>query len=376
MKRFGLELESFFLLVGTIVGVGMFGIPFVFAKAGFLTGLLDLVILTAAVVIVHLAYTDVVLEAGTTHRLPGYVRSYLGRGAGFLSLASYVFGLSGSLLAYIVLGGFFLQSLLTWMLPNVPALAGVFAFYVLGVGIMLRGVRFEGVANGILTVLLIGAIIFLGVLLLPHATGSFLTGFQATGLFVPYGVLLFSLAGAAIIPDMQILLGRERRGLLRRVVLLGTITSAVLYFLFAIAVVGVTGTSTTPDAFLGIAKAIGSGYLLAGALIGFLAAMTSFIPLGTVFHGVLKQDAGLPTKAAWLVVVGVPLLLWAIGFQDFIQIVSIIGVFGVGLDCIFILAMHQRLPRADGGLSIPRPISGILALMFVGGIVIEITRFL
>jgi amino acid permease len=376
MKRFGLELEAFFLLVGTIVGVGMFGIPFVFAKAGFLTGLLDLVVLTVAVVIVHLAYTDVVLRTGTAHRLPGYVRSYFGAGAGFLSLASYIFGLSGSLLAYIVLGGLFLQSLFIWILPTIPATTGIFVFYILGVGVMLRGVRFEGAANGILTILLIGAIIFFGVSLLPHATGSFLTEFHITGLFIPYGVLLFSLAGAAIIPDMRLLLGRERRGLLRRVVLLGTIISAGLYFLFAVAVVGITGISTTPDALLGITHTIGGGYLLAGTLIGFLAAITSFIPLGTVFHGVLNQDAGLPTKAAWLVVVGVPPLLWAVGFQDFIQIVSIIGAFGIGLDSIFILAMHQRLPRADGGLSIPRSISGILALMFIAGIVVEVIRFL
>lgn len=376
MKKFGREAESLFLLVGMTVGIGMFGIPFVFARAGFLTGVLDLALLTFAVIMIHLAYTDIVYETEGTHRLPGYVRYYFGSFAGSISLAANVFGLAGSLLAYIVLGGFFLHSLIAWVAPDVPAFFGPLLFYVIGSAVMFRGIRFGGVANSVLTLALIAAIVLLGVSLLPFANGSFLFEFSTDGLFIPYGVLMFSLAGAAVIPDMRNLLGSEKRGVLRRLTVFGTIAASALYFLFAVAVVGATGDATTPDAVGGIATSISGGYLLAGALIGFLAAMTSFIPLGNVFYGVLRADVGLSMPTSWLVVAGIPALLYMLGFQNFILIISLIGAIGIGLDSIFILAMHRRLPRAHGTLSIPRPVSGILALMFIGGIAVEVFRFL
>ena len=58
-------LEAIGTLIGTIIGAGVLGIPYVIAKAGFLTGLVDLFIIGFAVLILYLAtIIDGTLQAG------------------------------------------------------------------------------------------------------------------------------------------------------------------------------------------------------------------------------------------------------------------------------------------------------------------------
>jgi len=54
--------EAIALLVGTIIGAGIFGIPYVIAQAGFLTGLITLGVLGTAVIILYLYLGEVILR--------------------------------------------------------------------------------------------------------------------------------------------------------------------------------------------------------------------------------------------------------------------------------------------------------------------------
>ena len=94
-----------------IIGAGMFGIPFSFVRAGFWLGAAELALLGGVMWVIHLRYGEVVLETPSRHRLPGYVRLYLGRWASMLAWGSALFGIGGALLAYVVVGGLFLDSL-------------------------------------------------------------------------------------------------------------------------------------------------------------------------------------------------------------------------------------------------------------------------
>ena len=369
--------QAVLLLVGTIVGVGMFGIPRMFVEAGFFTGLIELALLTAVIVCVHLAYAGVVAHTPTIHRLPGYLTLYFGKGAGMAAVCSYLFGFSGTLLAYLVLGGFFLGEIAQWAYPALPDIAGPAAFYVLGALIIFRGVRFEGFANAILTIGLLLAIVGMGVTLLPMVEASHFTSFRPDRLAIPYGVLLFSLAGGAVIPDMRRLLGEDIASL-SKLVLIGTLVPAILYAIFAFAVVGVTGDATTPDAVSGIAERFGGGYLFLGSIIGFLAAITSFITLGDVFKGMLISDLGFSKFAAPFLTAAIPAALYLFGFQDFLMVVSMVGAIAIGFDSILVLLMHRRIgagpPTAPVPLAFPGILYALLVAMFAVGIVAAIIR--
>jgi len=362
-------LPATLLLIGTIVGVGMFGIPFVMREAGFLTGAFLLALLTAVILAVHLAYARIVLATPTVHRLPGYVRLYLGPIPALVAALSNVLGLGGALLAYVVLGGAFLGSIAHYFLPGVPASAGPMLFFVFGFLVLLRGLRFEGLANAVLTIGLVGGVIGLA-LALPHreAFGSLLT-FGSFSVAAAYGVILFALDGAAVIPNMRMILGRATERL-RPTVIIGVLVPAALYLVFAIAVITATGAGTTPDAVSGIAVRFGEPFLLIGALIGFLATITSFIGLGGALEEMLVSDLRIRRRRALAGMAGAVLVLYLLGVNDFLVIIGVVGAFAIGIDSAFVLAVERRLPAPFRRL--PSWLRFVLMLLFAVGAVLEI----
>lgn len=367
MAAFRRQAEGVLFLAGTIIGVGMFGIPFSFVRAGFLAGAIELVLLAAVTVVVHLAYAEIIVRAREIHRLPGYVGRYL-PSFGWLSRASYLFGLSGTLLAYVILGGFFLGAFFHALFPAIPAAIGPAAFYLIGMGVIAGSIRLEGAVQAGGTVLLVIAILLFSAMILPHVDLSFLTASHPDGWLMPYGVLLFALAGAALIPDVRRLLGSAGEVHLKRVIIIGTLLPALLYLIFAWAVVGAVGAGVTPDAISGIAVWFGANYLIIGGLIGFLAAITSFIGIGVVFEGMLRDDFGFPRALAFAATAAVPAALWALGIQDFIGIIGAVGAVAIGFDGILILLVHRRA-QAEGGATpfeivIPLALRAALILLF------------
>ena len=67
------------LLAGTIIGAGIFALPYVFAKAGLVAGFFYLALGGIAYTVVHLMYADVIMRTRSAHRFPGYAGLYLGR---------------------------------------------------------------------------------------------------------------------------------------------------------------------------------------------------------------------------------------------------------------------------------------------------------
>src|SRR3989338_415431 len=97
---------------GTIIGVGLFGLPYVTAQVGFVPMIFYFLILGVVMLLVNIAYGEIVLRTAGDHRLPGYNRIYLKNP--WLERLSYlttIVGLVGSLLAYLLVGGSFLASL-------------------------------------------------------------------------------------------------------------------------------------------------------------------------------------------------------------------------------------------------------------------------
>lgn len=371
--------QAALLLLGTILGVGMFGIPFVFVKAGFLTGLLGLLGIAFVATVVHLAYAEVVLKTPSLHRLPGYAALYFGERAGWLARISHFSGLGGALLAYVVLGGSFLNGLAAYIFPAAPLFLGPLAFYLFGVAIIFWNIRFESMANAVLTLGLIAAIVFAAFTLAPSVSFSSYAEFSPSKLGIPYGVLLFSMAGAAVIPDLRRLLLKNDLKKIKGAIIAGTLLAAAVYAVFAFFVVGSTGEATSADAITGLAEKIGSGYLIIGGIIGFLAAITSFIPLGLVMKGMLVSDFGLKPEPAWLATALVPGGLYLLGFHDFIGIISLVGAVTIGLDSIFILLLHRKAAGRGGSRGLKLILSSevrvILLLVFAAGIMRELYVF-
>lgn len=344
MRRY---IEATLLLSAMIIGVGMFGIPFSFAKAGFWLGTLELVVLTGIILLFHLLYGEIVLQTSTFHRLPGYVRIHLGKSASLVSWFSALFGISGTLLAYVVLSALFLNNLFQSAWSGSSEFFWAFAVVAATALITFFPLRREPVINGILTAFLILFVIALIIFLSPHVELANVTGFHVREAIVPYGILLFALSGGVVIPDLITLLGRDRRRV-RSAIALGTIIPAVLYFFFAFVVVGALGSAVSEEAIAGLAAIGGEWIVLLGSIIGFLAAFTSLVVLSTSFQALFQLDFGFSRIPSWFAVSLIPLILYLLGFQDFIVIIGAVGAIAVGLDSALVIAAYHKMRDREG----------------------------
>jgi len=95
--------------ISTIVGAGVFGLPFVASRSGMGTMLGYFLVLGSAVLLLHLLFGEICLRTQEKHRLVGYARLYLGSVAEKIVAASTIIGMLGALLIFIILGGNFLR---------------------------------------------------------------------------------------------------------------------------------------------------------------------------------------------------------------------------------------------------------------------------
>jgi len=183
-------------LLGTILGAGIFGVPFVFAAAGFWVGSLMLALLAIVMVLIHLMYAEVVERTEGRHRLIGYSNIYFGDKVRNIISASVMVSIFGTLVIYFLLANKFLSILFGSYLNPFPLFWGLVFWSFMAVGV-IRGIktiaRMEVIMVTILLVTL-GAIFFRGI---PVFNLANLSGFDISNIFLPFGVILFSL-GAPI----------------------------------------------------------------------------------------------------------------------------------------------------------------------------------
>jgi len=89
-------------LIGTVVGAGILGIPYVIAQAGFLYGLILMLVLGGAYIFINLFVGEIILRTRKQHQLPGYVGKYLGPWGKKLMAFSVLVGSYGALTAYLI----------------------------------------------------------------------------------------------------------------------------------------------------------------------------------------------------------------------------------------------------------------------------------
>lgn len=357
-----------------IVGAGTFAIPYVFSQAGFFIGLFYLFILTLAVVAVHLFYGEIILRTHQPHQLVGYAAKYFGGRVKKIASVTLLFEYYGALLVYLILGGQFLAIIFVRWFGGSEFL-WVLIFFLLGAfGIFWRLNTLAKNELWMVALLLVGVIILL-IKGAPLIQLSNFSGFNFTKFFLPYGVVLFALAGAAAIPEMrQILQGEEKK--LKPAIIWGTLIPAVLYLLFALVVVGVTGSQTTQEAIEGLVPYLGSWVIILGAIFGFFAVYTSFLVLGTAIKKIYQQDYRIRGIWAFALACFVPLIAYLAGLKNFILIVGFIGAVFSGLDGILTIFIYFKARREgdrhpEYRLRLVRVLGILLISLFAFGIIYQ-----
>lgn len=369
-------LRSVGMMVGAIIGVGVFGLPYAFAQSGFGLGLLELIFIGGLLVILQLMLGEVVVQTSGRHRLVGYVEMYIGPFWKWIALVGISFGIWGAMLAYMVIGGTFLHLLLSPMLGGTTV---VYSYVVAAISSVLAygGLKLASKIEYIVVGALLFLFTFIILISIPEINISHYATVDFTQVFAPYGVILFSLAGMGIVPELKDVLGKRHKQKMSSVIMVSMGIILSLYVLFAIAVVGVTGPLTTTAAFDGLVPHLGETFRVVATLLGSLTILSIYMVLGIELINTFRFDFNLRHKTSWILVVSVPILLFALGMREFIQIIGFVGsVFG-GFLGILVALTYWSLRRSGKCkehhcINFPAPLTWLIIVVFGTGIVWEV----
>ncbi|MFZ6036098.1 MAG: aromatic amino acid transport family protein [Patescibacteria group bacterium] len=348
--------------IGTIMGVGLFGLPYVAAQAGFGLVVLYLLLGGAIALMVNRMFASVAVHTQGHHRLPGYAAQYLGSWGKPSAFLVQILGLYGALLGYLIVGGQFLAGLL-----GGSVILYTFIFFIFGALIIWRGTSSIGPVELILLFIFFAIIILLFVSGASHINHDNFKVIDWTHFFVPYGVVLFSLWGASIIPEIREQLQGDFKKI-GRVIVWGLIICAAVYLAFTYLILGVSGSETTSDAISGLQRVLGTNVLKIGYIFGLITTFTSFITLGLTIQKLFWYDYRIPKFRSWMLAVFVPLVVFVLGLQDFISVIGMTGAITLGLDGVLVtliflqLKKRQQSPRLSSYRLLGSALIGLLLL--------------
>jgi len=178
-------------LVGFTIGAGILGIPFVVAKAGFLTGILNILVIGIFILMLNLYLGEITLRTKGLHQLSGYARIYLGKIGNYLMVLSFAIFTYGALIAYIIKTGEFLNALLSPIFGGTNLIYSLL-FFIISFVIVYEGIKIIEKSELSMVFLIFIIIIILAIVAIPNLNINNLTDFNVNNFFIPYGVVLFA----------------------------------------------------------------------------------------------------------------------------------------------------------------------------------------
>jgi len=367
------ELKPFIYSVSTlsstIIGVGLFSLPYITLKMGFWSMIGYFLVLGTLVLLIHYFFGELSLATPDRKRLPGFAKIYLGNWAEKLAYFSIILGIFGAILAYLIVGGEFLESFLAPFFGGGNLFYTIF-YFVLGAVAIFFGIKFISKIEfwGLILFFVVLIFVFLKERFLINIGNLFLAQ-ETKDFFLPYGPVLFSLWGATLIPEVEEMLGKDKK-LLKKAIILATFIPIIIYLFFIYIILGICGFQTTESALTGLRNFVGEEIVMLMLFFGILATFTSFISMSLTLRNVFWYDLKINKNLAFLVVCFFPLFLFLVGIKRFIPIISVVGGVMLGIDGILILLMYGKIRPEKKFLTYP------LILVFLAGILYEIIYFI
>lgn len=373
-------IRSVVTMVGSVVGVGVFGLPYAFLQTGPALGALTLLTLAGLITALQLMYGDVLFHTSGTHRFPGIVRVHLGAAWGRFAAAAQMASMWGAMLAYMIVGGKFLHTLLSPVLGGGEWWYGV-ALAVVAALLALRGIQFVSRIE----LFVVGALLFLFAFIvlaaLPYAHWSNFGAVRWDGLLVSYGVALFALSGMAAVPEMKAVLGKAEEKSLPHAVLVAMAIIAGLYLVFGLTVLAVLGTHTPEAAFEGLVPVLGGSFRVIASLLGSAVVLSIFSMIGVVLTNTFRFDFRVRPAPALVAAMLVPCLLYVTGVRELIDVLMFVGSVLGGTIGILVVLLYEKVRtspvRAEHRcLVVPRLVSVALVAVFLTGMILTVAQII
>ena len=358
------------VLIGSCIGAGVLGLPYIAAQSGFFVALAYIILIGGIIFLVNSYLGEVILRTKGDHQLIGYAEKYLGRNTRHVMEFAFVFGIYSALIAYMLGVGKSL-SFLFFGDTSYEILFGI----IFGLGMVfllkrgLRGLKkFEKIGVSIV----LGLLLIIFFVFVRSVDISNLLTFNSSMVFLPFGVVLFALMSFPAIPEVKLILKRNEKRF-RKVLFTGTLVSISFYILFTFVVTGFKGVDTPQVATL----ALGPVFVL----LGIFTMFTSYLAGGNALRESFQFDERFSRKKSWLLASVIPIGLFLLtqltDFFSFTKILSIGGVVSGGIIAIVVLFMVKKAKvhgnrEPEYSLSAHWGILGLLILIFLAGVLREL----
>lgn len=330
------------LLANTIIGAGIFSLPFVFYSVGVGVGVRYLLIFTLAYVAIHLMYAEAVESEPEGHDLAYLARKYLGNIFGSIATLIILAELLIVLTVYIILSQSFFG-----IIFGIPSIYAALLFWILGtvfIFVDLKWIEWISVVSVFMLLTAVGTVFYMSssyALTTPpvRPMNLFL-------LLLPFGPLFFALNGRPAISKVVEVWRRATREKkpfsLKKAIVVGTILPALLYTVF---VLGILKLSPIPseDALSGIMTALPARTMTMLGAFGLIAIWVPYFMIGANIRDILREDMRFSRIMSAGLVILIPIGLFLAGVSQFVSVVGFVGGLFLALEGIFVVTIWRRI---------------------------------
>jgi len=380
-KKFETYFSASTILAGTILGAGIFSLPYVFVQSGSYIFIFYLILATVLSAITHLIFGESLLRTKGEHRFIGLAEIYLGPWAKKLVTLTTFISIGGCLLAYLILGGQFIYNFSQIIQKPIDLNLAVIILWIIGSLGVILGIRFISLGEAIGTILIVCLIFVFFILGIPHLNITTLPPANFKNFFLPYGVLLFALSGGSAVPEIFNYFRKKNltpeQINFKKPIIWGSVIPAILYLMFVLGAIGILGHQNfswdvvpeliNKNPFLGLAT----------DLLGILLILTSYFILALNFQNALIFDLKIKRGLAWLIPVFLPILLYQLGIHNFLKVIGFLGAVILGIESLLNFLIHKKSQEKGNQippytLKIPKAIRIILITLLICGAIFEI----
>ena len=322
--------------VGTIVGGGILALPYAVERSGILVGLLLFVVIGAASILITMYTGELSSRFKKFHQLPVMVGGYMGRKFRMLTLLFQILTIYGAQIAYLI--GI---SIVLVALFDVPYYIALTLVFLLTLPLIYKGYKLVEDAETPLLFIKLGLIVAVSIIILTTFHVGNISLFNNGNIFGPFGVILFSLTGYTIIPEVREELGNKPKDL-NSVIISAYVISIAMYVLFTLAFIGAFGSGVAEIATNSITS---NGYQLLLAITTLFLLITPYIALSLVLTDAFSYDFKINRGVSLAMAAVIP---FAIAFLDldFQAVLSITGgIFVSALSILILAAVHLARKR-------------------------------
>ncbi|MFI5205829.1 MAG: aromatic amino acid transport family protein, partial [Candidatus Paceibacterales bacterium] len=241
-------------LAGSIIGVGFLSLPYITLEVGFWPMLFYFIAVTAIITLIHVVFAQIALKTPDHKRFPGFVGFYLGNVAKVIILISVILSSVAVMVIYLIVGSQFLHAMFSaWFGGSM--IDYVLIYFIACAVVIYFGIKTMSRFEFWALLLLLTSLCIIAIKSAAHITlgnipfNTLLVAGNWKILFLPYGALMFALWGVGLIPEIEeTLAGRKKT--LKKVIIIGTLIPAAIYFLFTLLILGISGARTSESALI------------------------------------------------------------------------------------------------------------------------------